>query len=255
MSRRELQPPRVRLRHRLRLALQSAGVDVTRFPESQPLHYLVRLLKTHSVSCVLDVGASDGEYALALRRFGYRGRIVSFEPLPCAFERAVRAAARDSSWDVLPYALGPSDGAATINVAGNAGRSSSLLRMLDVHRRAQPTSSYVGVQEIEQRTLDGLFGTITGDDDVVYLKIDVQGYERHVLDGARESLDRTNVQGVQLELSLAPLYEDAWLYEEALQWAQAHGFSLLHVIPGFTDQQSGRMLQADGVFFRPSAEW
>jgi hypothetical protein len=40
---------------------------------------------------------------------------------------------------------------------------------------------------------------------------------------------------LQLELSLVPLYEGAMLYHEALDFAERHGFSLMQVIPGFTD--------------------
>lgn len=214
------------------------------------MHYLVKQLEVHAITCVIDVGASDGEYAVGLRRFGYRGRIVSFEPLAEPYARATRIAARDSQWDILPYALGANDTRVTLNVAGNRGRSSSLLAMLEEHRRALPCAAYVGTQVAEQRTLDGLFEAMVRRDERVHLKLDVQGYERNVLDGARAVLDRPLLLGLQLELSLVPLYDGAWSYTEALEWAEKHAFELWQVLPGFTDQHTGRMLQADGVFFR-----
>jgi len=238
------------LRKRLRHALRSIGLEVTRYPAGQPIHHLVKQLEANSVSCVVDVGASDGEYALDLRRFGYRGRIVSFEPLSDAFQRAARAAARDSCWDVFPYALGAENSTLTINVAGNAGRSSSLLPMLEEHRNALPDASYVSTQVVEQRTLDGLSDVILRSGEIIYLKIDVQGYERHVLEGARAALKYPRLRGLQLEMSLSPLYAGSWSYRDTLEWTEANGFLLSQIIPGFTDQRTGRMLQADGVFFR-----
>jgi hypothetical protein len=80
------------------------------------------------------------------------------------------------------------------------------------------------------------------------LKIDTQGYEMAVLRGAEKMLPR--LAGVQLELSLAPLYEGQTLYLELIDWLRARGFDLWSVIPGFVDPSSGRMLQFDGVFFR-----
>ncbi len=80
------------------------------------------------------------------------------------------------------------------------------------------------------------------------LKIDTQGYEMSVLEGAQKLLPRAC--GVQLELSLAQLYDGQVLYLEMLQWLQARGFNLWSVIPGFVDPSSARMLQFDGVFFR-----
>jgi hypothetical protein len=96
--------------------------------------------------------------------------------------------------------------------------------------------------------LDGLWSDIAEPDKRVFLKADVQGYERQVLDGVAGHLDR--ITGLQLELSMVPLYEGGWLYDEALDWARQQGFLLMRLIPGFTDQRRGQMLQADGVFFR-----
>jgi FkbM family methyltransferase len=239
----------MKLMHTLRLRLQRFGLDVTRFPGEQPMHHLVQQLREHGVTCVLDVGANDGSYARELRRFGYTGRIVSFEPTTVAFRRAEQSAARDLLWTVLPYALGSVSGTATINVAGNAGHSSSMLPMLDRHRRAAPDATYVGTEEVAQHVLDDLWDDLVEVDDVVCLKIDVQGYEQHVLDGTRQALASGRICGLQLEMSIEPLYEGGWLYDDVLHWAQEHRFTLSRIIPGFTDRRSGRMLQADALFF------
>lgn len=69
-----------------------------------------------------------------------------------------------------------------------------------------------------------------------------------VLEGARALLPR--VHGIQLELSLLPLYEGQVLYREMIDWLAEKGFELWSVMPGFVDQATGRMLQMDGVFFR-----
>jgi hypothetical protein len=48
---------------------------------------------------------------------------------------------------------------------------------------------------------------------------------------------------------MVPLYEGGWLYGEALDGAHQQGFALMRLLPGFTDQRTAQMLQADGVFF------
>lgn len=55
---------------------------------------------------------------------------------------------------------------------------------------------------------------------------------------------------MQLELSLIPLYEGAMTYRDGLDRVEAYGMSLMDVSPVFTDPTSGRLLQADAVFFR-----
>jgi len=210
---------------------------------------VARLLDAHRVDVVLDVGANSGRYGQELRRAGYRGRIVSFEPLREPFEVLARYAAADPLWKAMPYALGDHNGTATLNVAANAGESSSILPMLPRHAEAYPAASYVATEDAQMRTLDSLAPAILTPQQRVFLKADVQGFERAVLNGAAATLDDGCV-GLQLELSLVPLYEGGMLYREALDFAEQQGFSLMQVIPGFTDPRDGRLLQMDGVFFR-----
>lgn len=234
--------------HLARKLAQSCGLDVSRFPGDHPTHRVVQLLQHHGITRVLDVGANDGGYATDLRRFGYPGRIVSFEPVSEPFRWLQRHARHDPDWIPLPYAVGPESVTVVINVAANNAASSSILPMLAAHEAAAPNAKIVGVGEVTQHALDNLWTDITEPHDLVFLKADVQGYERQVLDGVAEHLDQ--ITGLQLELSMVPLYDGGWLYDEALAWARQQGFSLMQLIPGFTDQRTGQMLQADGVFFR-----
>lgn len=242
------------MKERIRSAARHAGFDIRRFPAGHPTHDLVSQLAFHAITCVLDVGANDGGYARALRTFGYRGRIFSFEPVADTYARVWRAAARDRAWEVVQLALGAESATVTINVAGNGGHSSSLLTMLREHERVQPSAAYVRTEVVEQRTLDDVVPALLARDDRALLKLDVQGYERQVLEGAEATLARGAIHGLQLEMSFVPLYDGGWLYDETLAWARERGFELTRIIPGFTDRVSGRMLQADGLFFRPDSE-
>lgn len=200
---------------------------------------------------MLDVGANDGGYATAIRRHGYDGRIASFEPVNEPLERLRKKASHDPGWDVLPYAVGATSGeTVTINVAGNAAASSSLLPMLDRHKAAAPSAAYVAQQEVALRALDDVVPGITEDSEQrLFLKIDVQGYEGAVLDGAKGLLASGRVVGLQMELSFVPLYEGGLSWREGLDRAADLGMTLMSLDRGFTDPD-GQMLQADGVFFR-----
>lgn len=237
------------LLHSVRRLVQACGLDICRYPGDHPTHEVVHLLRHHGITRVLDVGANNGGYATELRRFGYAGKIVSFEPLSDPFLLLEKRARQDPGWMALPYALGAESSTVTINVASNNAASSSLLPMLSAHEEAAPSVLIVGAQAVSQQALDDLWPDITEPADLVFLKADVQGYERQVLAGVAEHLPR--VRGLQLELSMVPLYKDGWLFDEALSWASRHGFVLMRLIPGFTDKRTGQMMQADGVFFRP----
>jgi FkbM family methyltransferase len=206
-----------------------------------------RLLRSRGITLVLDVGASKGHYALQLRRIGFEGRIVSFEPLAEPFSALAAAAARDEAWDCRRLALGARDGEAEINVAGNS-TSSSLLEMEERHVQSAPQAAYVGTESVAVASLDSIWGDLVGDDARVYLKLDVQGFELEVLRGADAHLG--SVDCVQAELSFVPLYRDAPTFMEMIEFLGSRGFRLAGLEEGHDDVRTGEMLQADGIFVR-----
>lgn len=203
-------------------------------------------LAEHGIDVVLDVGAARGGYAQELREFGYRGRIVSFEPMAAVYADLQAAAAKDPGWSCVNAALGATAGRQTINIASNSD-SSSLLPMEAEHRNAAPHVDYVGQEEVEVARLDDLAPDLLAGTSRPFLKIDAQGFEREVLAGAAETLG--SCVGLQLELSFVPLYAGGILVDEALSLVYDAGFRMTAIAQGFTSPQ-GAMLQADGVFFR-----
>ncbi|MFG2022752.1 FkbM family methyltransferase [Streptomyces sp. NPDC048825] len=237
------------LLHRIRLAVQRIGLDVNRFPQCSLDYRIVQLIHRSRIDLVLDVGANRGDYGAMLRRFGYHGRIVSFEPLHEPLRTLRRRAAADPLWKVFPYALGDRNCTVNVNVAGNGCASSSVLPMLSRHTEACPESRYVDVQEAEQFRLDAVWPQVAGPEERVFLKLDVQGYEGAVLEGAADRVGQCT--GLQMEVSCVPLYEGSLLLEDALGIAQRrYGMTLATLVPGFSDSRTGQMLQCDAVFLR-----
>jgi hypothetical protein len=144
-------------------------------------------------------------------------------------------------------ALGDVDETRSIHVAGNS-QSSSFLEMLPQHLAAAPKSAYVGTEAVTVRRLDGLFDQYCAPRERVFLKIDTQGFEAAVLRGAEQSLARC--LGVQLEMSIAPLYQGELLLPELIAAMAQQGLALMDLKPGFFDPRTGALLQLDGLFFR-----
>ena len=206
-----------------------------------------RLLASERIDLLLDVGANEGQYAVRMRRAGFGGRITSFEPLSAAFAALERRAAADPRWAARRLALSDADGRAEIHVAGNS-TSSSLLDMGERHLASAPQSAYVGSEQVDTVRLDSLWDELSSDGERVFLKLDVQGFEMHVLRGAERALGQ--LRGVQAELALAHLYEGDSPWRAVVDHLEARGFELAGVEPGFADPGSGRMLQFDGLFLR-----
>lgn len=232
----------------VRRAARRLGFDVTRYaPHASYRAQRIELLRHHRVDLVLDVGANIGQFATELRVDGYRGRIVSFEPLHSVFADLEASTADDPSWEALNMGLGAEAGRAMINVSGNT-QSSSMLPMVAAHSRAAPASEYVGTETIEVRRLDDVFGTVGAGAGAPFLKLDVQGYERQVLDGGAATLP--HLVGLQLEASVVEMYEGETLFPEMLRLLAGRGFALAAMTPSLVDPASARLLQLDAVFFR-----
>jgi FkbM family methyltransferase len=206
------------------------------------------MLRSNGIDVIFDVGANNGQFGQLLRSLGYRGRIVSFEPLGSVWERLAEARSNDSFWTVADrVALGSEDGEIEINVSKMTG-SSSVLQMLKIHTEVAPGSEYVSKERVPLKRLDTVGPEYLRDDSRLFIKIDTQGFEAEVLKGATKLLDRT--VGLLLELSFIPLYKDQSLYDEMINSVKTMGFDMWAISPGISDPRTGRLLQADATFFR-----
>ena len=218
------------------------------YPHPWEAAQLQRMLSANGITLVLDVGANVGQFARSLRIVGYRGRIVSFEPLSKAHARLRNVAKRDPFW-IVPdaVAIGDKHGSTVIHVAGDSV-SSSVLEMLDAHRHAAPDSAYIGSEIVPLAKLDTAASEFLHAQDVVFLKIDAQGFESQVLAGAADLLPR--IKGLMLELSLVPCYRDQVILRPMIEFLDHQGFELWNLMPGTVESETDRLLQVDGVFFR-----
>lgn len=225
------------------------GLEVHRFlPGRSTTAQIVSSLNKFNIDLVFDVGANEGQFVTEIRSGGYSGNIVSFEPLTQAHNALQQASKRDAKWNVHPRcALGDHIGEVEINIAGNSA-SSSLLPMLDSHLSAAPHTAYVGRESVPLLTLDSVAPDYVAKFKNPFLKIDTQGFEWQVLDGARDTLP--HIKGILVELSLMPLYEGQRLWREVIDRLEAEGFTLWAFKPVFSDQATGRTLQVDGIFYR-----
>jgi len=238
------------LRRQIKIFLRkAAGYDIVRFtPEFHPLARRKKILASFNIDTMLDIGANTGQYALQLRKeIGYVNKIISFEPLSAAFDVLKTNAKSDPNWQVFNFALGDTEEKKEINIAENS-YSSSMLDMLPSHLESAPTSRYIGKETITVKKLDYLFSDICKQNANVYMKIDTQGFEYKVLNGAEKSLSQIDI--IQIEMSLVPLYQGEILFDEMLNLMNEKGYNLIAIEPGFANPETGQLLQVDGIFRR-----
>ena len=210
----------------------------------------VKLLQKFNIDMLLDVGANTGQYSQSLFDNGYGGRVVSFEPLTSAHTALTNRSKGNPRWTIAPKcAVGSENNFTTIHISENSV-SSSLLPMLDSHLEGAQESKIIGTEEVSVRTLDSMTELFETGSKNIFLKIDVQGYEKHVLQGAEKLFPA--LRGLEIEMSIVPLYENQqWLFEHILSDMHASGFQLMSLSPAFTDLTTGQQLQLNGIFMKP----
>lgn len=230
----------------VRGGLRRVGYDIVRANWSGVARR-IRLMERYQIDLVLDVGANQGQYATQLRQEGYRGTIVSFEPLDDAFALLQSKAKADAGWQAVQLALGDTDGETVIHVsAGNV--NSSLLPVTAQFQSINSTARVIHEQTIRVRRLDSIADQYIPPHAQAFLKLDTQGYEAHVLRGATETLEQ--VRGIQIEMSITPLYHGETDMLGMLQRMSELDFTLMSTESSYGDERTGRQYQIDGIFFR-----
>lgn len=225
------------------------GFDIRRMSASESeVARRRKLLQSYSIDVTLDVGANKGQFAEHLRNdLGFQGIIISFEPVSAALAVLDQKSYFDSKWKVEGYALGATSEKKTINISKNS-YSSSFLNMLPAHKKAASDSVYIDEEVVEVNTLDGVFDKLNIKGKNIFLKLDVQGFECDVLNGAKDSLKY--IDTIQLELSLSPMYENELLFPEMIAYLHKLGYHLVSIDGTFADQINGELLQVDGIFHK-----
>lgn len=209
-----------------------AGLPDNSINRFQELFHLRKLLHLLKVNYVLDVGANCGQFAGELRKIGYGGHIISFEPSRQVFLQLREVFKCDPKWSGYQMALGAEEGIMNLHVVPHLTVMSSLLEMQD-------NWPALTVEQVEVRRLDRLLPSILSDVAAprIFLKMDTQGYDLKVFEGARDCL--ISICGLQSELSIQPLYQEMPHYLEALSVYENAGFELFNMTVASRIAQGG----------------
>jgi FkbM family methyltransferase len=219
---------------------------------SQLLEALLRQLE---VNVVLDVGANRGQFAQHLRKLGYLGRIVSYEPVSTNLAELRKAADADPQWLVEDFALGDTDSTAEINVSAGTGVLSSLLPGTEFGRERfeNMRDEVAGREMIRVRRLDAVFErAVEGiDKPRVFLKLDTQGYDLLALAGAGGYVKE--IVGLQSEVSCIPIYDGMPHLTEQIAAYEEAGFAAAGMFPVTRDHKSLAVIEFDLLMLRREA--
>jgi FkbM family methyltransferase len=192
---------------------------------------LATFLREFQIDCVFDIGANAGQYGARLRKIGFTGTIISFEPNPLTFAVLETLARRDGNWVARQAALDEVEGEAEFNVM-NANQFSSLHEPDNSH-----TETFRQMNAIDRKirvtthSLDNVFDELQQQFGFrrPFLKMDTQGHDVSVVKGGVASIRK--FAGLQSELSFVSIYRGSRTFVEALAYYQDLGFKLTALVP------------------------
>jgi FkbM family methyltransferase len=212
--------------------------------------YLRRLLQRANIGTVFDVGANRGDYGAHLRRLGYRGRIISFEPVSSTYAELTHRARHDPLWTTHQYALGKSEEVREIHIPP-LDNLASLLKPSTFSLAQFGTAAQVArTERVTVRRLDAVFSAcVNGRGGGVLLKVDAQGTDLDVVEGALDVLPK--IAAIQLEVNVTPLYDGASSLPDSARRLGELGYDLGALFPVlFAKPDDLRLVDADCFFVR-----
>jgi FkbM family methyltransferase len=212
--------------------------------------HLKRLLTDYAIDCVFDVGANYGQYAEMLRRrVGYKGLIVSFEPIPEAAAVLRTKAKRDPRWIVEEVALARQDGHQTFHIMKGSQFSSLSEPYHDVVDRFRDKNAVASEVTVKTENLATTFARLqpTLGFHRPFLKLDTQGYDVEIVSAAREVLP--NFCGLQSELAVKRVYAQSIDFRDAITLYQECGFELTAFVPN-NSGHFPQLIETDCIMLR-----
>jgi FkbM family methyltransferase len=192
---------------------------------------------------VIDAGAGAG--TPALHQAFPKAHLVMIEPLREWQADLERQVAQHGGEYVLK-AVGARSGTASFNVDHDSLVMSSLLE-----RGSKPAAGSPGVdqREVPVTTLDELWRE-RGWKPPFGLKLDTEGYEDQVIEGAQEVLRQT--QFVIAEVSVVPeRFDGSYTFAQFIALMDRHGFRLCDVLDAPRKRRAQELKYMD-VLFRPA---
>jgi FkbM family methyltransferase len=200
-----------------------------------------KLLESMEIDLVVDGGANEGQWGqrfLASKSVANLS-LLSCEPASEAFKALVITSSRHPNWKVRQVALGSQPSIMPLQVAGNQGLSSSLLKPKE-HLKHYESVLFKSDELVEVIRLSDLEEVHLASS--IFLKLDVQGFELEALKGSLEVFDKIRI--LEIETSFDEMYEGQNSFTQLLNFLESQSFRVVRFSdPGLG--ANGEMLYCD----------
>lgn len=220
-------PPAVR--RALRAGLARLGYDLINQREwgCDPLNDVITISRARPPEILLDVGANKGQFLKRLLEKFPQARIHAFEPFPEAFSTLQLLVAAHPNVAAYCLALGEVDENKTLHL-NKADDTNSLLATGSAAAHYAPPGRLqtVGEMVVPVRRLDS-FCSEKSIAFIDLLKVDAQGYDLRILQGAGALLEEHRIRCLLVEVLFVPLYQGQAYFHEIYEFLWQRHYHLV----------------------------
>jgi FkbM family methyltransferase len=204
-----------------------------------------RFFRDAKIRTVLDIGANTGQFAKMIMQACPQLQILhSFEPLADCQPMLSQVLSGDARHFIHHIGLGDKNGSSLFQHA-EFSPCSSILKPKALLVQDRPGAGRIREEKIQLRTLDD-WAAENEIADKILIKIDVQGYENHVIAGGRNTIRRAGY--VVVEVPFLQLYENQPLFHEIYMMLHNLGFAYKGSLGQNIRKSDGCVLEADALF-------
>lgn len=208
--------------------------------------FILKKLTNKTNPVIFDIGACDGSSVQEFKKIFPDAVIYSFEPYPESYNGLAKLAEKYP--DVYVYNLALSNTNGTMNFFVNKSKATnSLLKPLLTHSFID---EYISIEEnirVTTKKIDTFLENYKINE-IDILKIDVQGGELLVLEGAQETLRNKKVKLIYSEIWLIEGYKGQPLYHDIAAYLATFGY-LPFGIYNMHYRKDGHFLWGDAIFY------
>jgi FkbM family methyltransferase len=228
----------------LKKILKGFGYEII---SSNPFKDQKRLFVGKEKLVVFDVGAHHGQTALDYNKLFNNCTIYSFEPFRESFDILNENVKSYPNIKIFNNALG--------NVIGDldfhVNKSSATNSILPTHQESSKTwgknlLDTIETIKIKSTTIDDFIGK-SGINQIDVLKIDTQGTEYNVIEGAIKAIKQGKIKLIYLEIITLPTYQNQKHLDEMLSFLRLNGYNLYNIY-NYSSTPLGMLRQIDAIF-------
>ena len=208
------------------LSLRGMGIlNYKTNSSSGELHFLKYCIEgNNNLGIVFDIGANTGNYSKLVNEFNPMLTVYSFEPNPKTFKELDKNSKKHS---FKPLNIGMSDKVGKMQLYDYVSRSgsshASIYKEVFDHIHKEKRLKY----NIDVYTIDH-FCKEKGIEQISLLKIDTEGHEFRVLQGAKKMLDEQRIHTIHFEFNEMNIFSRTFLSDFI---KLLPGFSFFRMLP------------------------